>query len=533
MLGRTKPVIGTSSNSVINADYDAENCCMWSADNKSATISHQRSSEGETLSKARQFHAIISAIGLGSIFCLYGSCLWGGAFSFGGILSISLLNLYTIAWLLGSLVSFIARPISISLEINSVRFYQIATPISLFVSLGLLVSGLWSSSVAILLIAGFGIGFSVAALFMFWVDDIAQYPTRTMHFVFVGALIIPALFNGCFAFTPQEVVLPVTCIACGLIALGSYAFALRNRSKTAPVSLASTTSIGFRKAFQTLLAPLACAVALLLIAPAINYVALGDELVWQNKSALISLAQILTAVILLVLMTFIKDSSLMVTVFVGAVPVLAIALFLFPFMGFEYRQLLLLIGSCLFFFVMVLMMVDCVNAAKESKAAPSLFYGLCGAATFLVTYFGEEIMRSVVSSGISRDMQMIATAFFLIYLLSVAFFFAQSRKKDRVKYGLEDEAPAVESTDRKLWRGDAEARTIACCNYIQESKGLSDREIEVLQKILHGKNVPAISTELFISQNTVRTHVKKIYRTLDVHSRQELIEHIETLSKEF
>ena len=51
---------------------------------------------------------------------------------------------------------------------------------------------------------------------------------------------------------------------------------------------------------------------------------------------------------------------------------------------------------------------------------------------------------------------------------------------------------------------------------------LSTREAEVMELIARGKTVATIAEELFISENTVRTHSKHIYTKLDVHSKQEL-----------
>ena len=52
---------------------------------------------------------------------------------------------------------------------------------------------------------------------------------------------------------------------------------------------------------------------------------------------------------------------------------------------------------------------------------------------------------------------------------------------------------------------------------------LTDREHEVLQLILEGKTNKAISAELDISENTVKTHVKNIYSKYNVSSRAEII----------
>ena len=50
--------------------------------------------------------------------------------------------------------------------------------------------------------------------------------------------------------------------------------------------------------------------------------------------------------------------------------------------------------------------------------------------------------------------------------------------------------------------------------------------------ITRGRNVPAIAEELVISQNTVRTHIKRIYRACGADARQELIELCETAETE-
>jgi len=52
---------------------------------------------------------------------------------------------------------------------------------------------------------------------------------------------------------------------------------------------------------------------------------------------------------------------------------------------------------------------------------------------------------------------------------------------------------------------------------------LSDREKEILALMTEGDNYRAIAEKAFISYETVRTHVKKIYKKLHVASRSEAI----------
>lgn len=52
---------------------------------------------------------------------------------------------------------------------------------------------------------------------------------------------------------------------------------------------------------------------------------------------------------------------------------------------------------------------------------------------------------------------------------------------------------------------------------------LSDRQKEILQKLVDGKSYLAISEELFISIETVRSHIKKMYKVLHVNNKTEAI----------
>jgi LuxR family maltose regulon positive regulatory protein len=53
---------------------------------------------------------------------------------------------------------------------------------------------------------------------------------------------------------------------------------------------------------------------------------------------------------------------------------------------------------------------------------------------------------------------------------------------------------------------------------------LTDREMEVLRLLSTDLSGPDIAKELFVSRNTVKTHVKRIYDKLDAHSRYEAVE---------
>jgi DNA-binding CsgD family transcriptional regulator len=58
---------------------------------------------------------------------------------------------------------------------------------------------------------------------------------------------------------------------------------------------------------------------------------------------------------------------------------------------------------------------------------------------------------------------------------------------------------------------------------ISERYGLSAREAEIVDFVVRGKDNPGIAEALFLSPNTVRTHLQNIYRKLSVNSRISVI----------
>jgi DNA-binding NarL/FixJ family response regulator len=67
------------------------------------------------------------------------------------------------------------------------------------------------------------------------------------------------------------------------------------------------------------------------------------------------------------------------------------------------------------------------------------------------------------------------------------------------------------------------ARKIADFYKPKKSKALTDRQIEIVNGIVNGKSYKMIAEDLFISLDTVRSHIKNIYSTLEINSKAELI----------
>ena len=70
--------------------------------------------------------------------------------------------------------------------------------------------------------------------------------------------------------------------------------------------------------------------------------------------------------------------------------------------------------------------------------------------------------------------------------------------------------------------------TTEYCRRVKRRYGLTNRESDVLKLILRGQFVPQMAEALCVSENTVRSHCKTLYRKLGVHSRQQLFDLVES-----
>lgn len=83
----------------------------------------------------------------------------------------------------------------------------------------------------------------------------------------------------------------------------------------------------------------------------------------------------------------------------------------------------------------------------------------------------------------------------------------------------EEVTPVEEPAPAATWEDNVRA--------IADEHGLSQREYEVLTYLARGRNAAYIQQELWVSIHTVKTHMANIYRKLDVHSIQEIIDMVE------
>jgi DNA-binding NarL/FixJ family response regulator len=92
---------------------------------------------------------------------------------------------------------------------------------------------------------------------------------------------------------------------------------------------------------------------------------------------------------------------------------------------------------------------------------------------------------------------------------------------DAIRGVMKGEPPMSPGIARMIIAGMQQ--TTAAATPAVNDYGLSNREKEILTRLATGKGIKLIASDLFISVETVRTHLKKVYEKLQVHTQVEVV----------
>lgn len=159
------------------------------------------------------------------------------------------------------------------------------------------------------------------------------------------------------------------------------------------------------------------------------------------------------------------------------------------------------------------------SVSKSSSLKPGLIFSFCFALFALSFGIGMHLIYFIGTDG-----RTICLVLLTIYLALIAVSFAlANRNEKRGRLSL-NETTALQSNSKNYIQQR--------CDDLSKEYLLSPREKEVLYYLGRGYNHGYIASKLYISENTVRTHVRHIYTKLDITSREELIELIDRTAEQ-
>lgn len=203
-------------------------------------------------------------------------------------------------------------------------------------------------------------------------------------------------------------------------------------------------------------------------------------------------------------------------------PLTATAFLVLPLLEGSFRQIVLSLVFLVFSITCSLMVVSCARTARNQSLPPVLVYGLFAGVVYACLLVGSLVGLFV---GAGQDVglaELAVLALVAVYVLSLLMLAPHNKRKR------EADAPVVQ-TAQLAGRGEFGDAVSERCAAVVHRYDLSRREAEVLDLLARGRDVPYVAEELVISKNTVRSHAKKIFLKTGVHSRQELIDLVESI----
>lgn len=166
------------------------------------------------------------------------------------------------------------------------------------------------------------------------------------------------------------------------------------------------------------------------------------------------------------------------------------------------------------------------EVSRREGENPLRIFGLGVAFMFIgmsLGLLGGEVLDALIASG-GLQITVVASLSTLC-LVIVAFMVIPEGTVESLAHTVRPERKKADDSIDEAPSG--EGRLEANCASVAEAYRLTPREGEVLVLLAHGRTLAIIARDLQIAKGTARTHIENIYRKLDVHKQQELIDLVE------
>ncbi len=207
-----------------------------------------------------------------------------------------------------------------------------------------------------------------------------------------------------------------------------------------------------------------------------------------------------------------------------ALPLMVAAFLIIPNVGVFGQAVSDFCTSASYTAFSILIMLIMANLCYRYGMSAVWLFGIERGVRALFSLFGRETERFLGSPsfGLAGSDAMISALVIILVVAATMILFSEKELSSR--WGVSFMGDQDAAGDRVVVKKQELANR---CQTLARSCGLSPREEEVLLLLAQHKTVGSIERELFIANGTAKTHIRHIYRKLDIHSRDELIEKLD------
>lgn len=244
-----------------------------------------------------------------------------------------------------------------------------------------------------------------------------------------------------------------------------------------------------------------------------------------QQSLMVHSENIIAAVVLGVCWLGLRRNMDVIKAFTVLFPIITTALLLYFVLDPSLRIVVPYVSGIAFVVFSMVLMIESISISATGRVGLTIVYGLFAGLFYCMNRLGYLAVESVDQQMLMHETSVMIVMFALLYGCSIVMYFITRGGRGA---GTTEASTASDLAGEASEGAGEDAHPVDLidenCRRLAESKQLSERQTEVFLLLAHGYDIPTIAKKLFVSENTVRTHTKKIYAALDVHSKQEIIE---------
>lgn len=169
--------------------------------------------------------------------------------------------------------------------------------------------------------------------------------------------------------------------------------------------------------------------------------------------------------------------------------------------------------------------VLCARQSTAHEMPASCATGLSFGCIFFLVGLGFALNKGLLTVFGSSAASSLAFSVIALYLVVIACVLALARKAfSKNPTQANGVTPALVLD--VISETDLRSNEALCTQY-----RISEREMDVIVLMMGGESIAAISKALLLSENTVKSHIKKIYSKLGVHTKDEFRQLIRTVTE--
>ncbi|WP_162610960.1 helix-turn-helix transcriptional regulator [Gordonibacter sp. An230] len=364
----------------------------------------------------------------------------------------------------------------------------------------------------------FALGGADAALVVGLLGRLIAFDLRNSYLFLVVSNIVAVLAYYVLTFLPRFLSFP----AAALFFFLALASLLCDQRVVTDRSKSEYSAFVFRGALFRLWRPILGVLTLGFMAGLILQISGREEIALEAFQQSSVFSSLLLYVVLLVVALALPKNIDLGRIYQVAIPISAVSFLLLPLVWNSAGGIVNSFANLGFMLALLVLTCLVVGLARDTGAPVFSLLGVAYATAYL-SQWGGMIVGFCNASSIGRGtLALTAIALVSVYLLTVL---SLALFKDKGFRGFEDDG-AAPAEDRL--RG-VQVEGASCgerCDEIAEAYGFTEREREIVRYLGQGNTIHAVSKRLYISESTVKYHVKSIYQKLEIHTRQELIDMI-------